>query len=106
MTEVITSPCIAKCFLKKNVCTGCLRTREELRDWRSKPVQDRMALMNELKGQTSTHACPKCQGPAYCAMEAGKSASACWCMGVTIDPEAKAPEATDQCLCRRCLVDQ
>jgi hypothetical protein len=57
--------------------------------------------LDRVRAQTSTHDCPGCGGPAYCAMEAGKSASLCWCMQVPKDtnPDADA----DTCLCRHCL---
>lgn len=95
------SPCIRECGLSNNICKGCLRTRTELKDWRSKPVEDRMALMKELRGQTSTHDCPGCNGRAYCAMDDGKSANLCWCMDVT----KRDVPAMDSCLCRTCLMN-
>lgn len=100
MTEVVTSPCTRQCGLVNDICKGCLRTRGELKDWRGKPVEDRMSLMKELRGQTSTHDCPGCTGPAYCAMADGKSANLCWCMDVT----ARAMPVADVCLCRKCLM--
>lgn len=59
-------------------------------------------LLLGVRDQTSTHDCPKCQGPAYCAMTAGKSASACWCMS---EPIKSIPEdeVELECLCKRCL---
>jgi predicted Fe-S protein YdhL (DUF1289 family) len=101
MKEAIVSPCISECGLSNNICKGCLRTRTELKDWRSKPVDDRMALMKQLRGQTSTHNCPECTGPAYCAMADGKSANLCWCMDVT----RREVPSTDVCLCRKCLME-
>lgn len=65
-------------------------------------MSERMALMQELKGKISTHNCPECGGPAYCALEAGKSANLCWCMDVTAT-SAMASELGTECLCRRCL---
>lgn len=64
-------------------------------------MSDRMALMNQLKGQSKTHDCPNCSQPAYCAMEDGKSANLCWCMGVT----KRDIPAADVCLCRKCLME-
>jgi len=65
-------------------------------------VEDRVKLMKQIQGQTSTHTCPKCKGRAYCAMADGKSANLCWCMTVEKDENPMAAE-TDQCLCRTCL---
>lgn len=64
-------------------------------------MADRMELMNQIMGRTSTHECPACNGHAYCAMEDGKSSNLCWCMDVekTYNPDVDA----DNCLCRKCL---
>lgn len=64
-------------------------------------MSDRMVLMQQIKGQISTHDCPECKGPAYCAMSDGKSASLCWCMGVE---RVDNPMTADVCSCRSCLV--
>lgn len=69
-------------------------------------MEDRMAILSQVKGQISTHNCPECKGPAYCGMEDGKSGNLCWCMTVNV-PEDDACSITlkgyDTCLCRRCL---
>lgn len=70
-------------------------------------MTDRMEIMKQLKGQVQTHECPGCGKGAYCAMEAGKSASTCWCMTVTDKPIK--PETADQgylCYCRSCLIEE
>ncbi len=66
-------------------------------------MSDMMQTLARIKAQTSTHDCPRCEGPAYCAMEAGKSSNLCWCMAVerTHNPDSEL----DQCLCRHCLAD-
>lgn len=61
-----------------------------------------MALLRQLKDQISTHDCPRCEGPAYCAMDDGKSANLCWCMDVAPKPSFPV-DPTEECLCRRCL---
>ncbi len=65
------------------------------------PLDERMKLLEELKNRTSTHACPSCGEPVYCAMEDGKSANTCWCMNLTrtekIDCDA------EYCKCKSCL---
>lgn len=69
-------------------------------------MSDRMAIMKQLKGQTRTHDCPKCSGPAYCAMEAGKSANTCWCMSVTTETNPAGADMGESCLCRTCLTGE
>lgn len=105
MTDVVqmVSPCIGQCGLVNGLCKGCKRTRSELRNWRAQDVNDRMRLMKELQGQVSTHTCNGCGGPAYCAMEDGKSANLCWCMEVPVK-DLGTPVSSDTCLCRNCLV--
>ena len=103
----MASPCIKECSMVNGFCTGCLRTSEEISNWRLMPVPERMEIMKQLKGQVFTHDCPGCGKGAYCAMEAGKSASACWCMSVGTK-EVK-PETADQgesCYCRSCLIGE
>ncbi|TDY96921.1 UNVERIFIED_ORG: uncharacterized protein DUF1289 [Herbaspirillum seropedicae] len=31
----VKSPCVSLCKLKHEVCTGCGRTRDEIKDWKS-----------------------------------------------------------------------
>ncbi len=62
-------------------------------------MEDRARLLNQVRRQGSTHECPACKGPAYCAMEDGKSGNLCWCM----DIKAVNLAETDQCLCKVCL---
>ncbi len=63
--------------------------------------EDRMRLMTNIRRVTSTHDCPECHAPSYCAMEDGKSANLCWCMN--IESVGKSASGTDTCLCRDCL---
>lgn len=95
------TPCIGKCGMRNGLCKGCKRTIPEISGWGKKDVNERMALMKQLQGQTSTHNCPECNGPAYCAMEDGKSANLCWCMAVPAT--GRIPMGSDHCLCRTCL---
>lgn len=96
------SPCVKRCNLREGVCIGCHRTLDEIITWRDMTVDDRMRVLREIQSRTSTHNCPSCGGPAYCAMEDGKSANLCWCMEVdTKDTNPMADYGT--CLCRKCL---
>jgi len=65
-------------------------------------MSERMELMRQISGQASTHTCPKCKGPSYCAIEAGKSASTCWCMTLALAKDETVSEE-DICLCRSCV---
>ena len=66
--------------------------------------ENRMLIMKELQWRGNTHACPSCKEPTFCAMEMGKSASTCWCMTVSI--VSSVPLGVEQCLCRKCLLDE
>lgn len=60
--------------------------------------------LDAVRQQISTHDCPKCSGPAYCAITDGKSASLCWCM--TVERDTNPDAGGDTCLCRHCLTAQ
>jgi len=95
------TPCIRKCKVRAGMCVSCRRTLAEIKEWKEMSDDVRMKLMKELQSRTSTHACPECNSPAYCAMEDGKSSSLCWCMGVE---KPYVPETNyDFCMCRNCL---
>lgn len=98
----VDSPCISVCKIENGICAGCNRTLHEISQWSKLDMSDRMELMKELSGQVSTHTCPKCKGPSYCAIEDGKSASTCWCMTLTVS-KVETVSDEDVCLCRSCL---
>ena len=100
------SPCIKQCGLEaKALCRGCFRTLDEIVNWGSYNVSQCMDVMNQINGSRGTHQCPECKGPAYCAIEDGKSASTCWCM--TLPAGAKPnPQVGEECLCRGCLTEE
>jgi uncharacterized protein len=87
--------------MEGGLCVGCLRTLKEIGEWRHMALEDRMRLLEELKHRGSTHVCPGCGKPAYCAMEAGKSANTCWCM--TIAKDYAVDRDLDRCYCKDCL---
>jgi len=66
-------------------------------------MTERMAVMQEIQRRTSTHVCPGCEGPAYCAMEDGKSASTCWCMSLPPKENKANPLIGESCYCKTCL---
>ncbi|MFC4593281.1 MULTISPECIES: DUF1289 domain-containing protein [Sphingobium] len=45
------SPCVNICMLDKagRLCTGCGRTRDEIRRWRGMSKAERRAIMERLK---------------------------------------------------------
>jgi len=83
------------------MCLACHRTLTEIGNWGNMNNNDRMETMKKIKGEISTHDCPKCDKPSYCAMEDGKSLSACWCVYVPYQPIDKFD---NKCLCRQCLI--
>lgn len=67
-------------------------------------MADRMDVMQQLNEQKSTHACPSCSAPTYCAITAGKSASSCWCMSLDhVTTKALSEYEAEACMCRSCL---
>lgn len=61
---------------------------------------------DQISGQQSTHRCPGCQGPAYCAMEDGKSINTCWCFTEEVPDNDGMIPGDAQCLCRPCLLNR
>ena len=96
------TPCIRQCKVDGGMCVSCGRTLTEIKEWKEMPDDVRMKLMKELQNRTSTHSCPECGSLAYCAMQDGKSGSACWCMGEVISSTLPAIEGA-QCVCKTCL---
>lgn len=41
MSKDIQSPCVSLCHLKHEVCTGCGRSREEIREWKGMKNKDK-----------------------------------------------------------------
>ncbi len=97
------SPCVFICKIKDGVCIGCDRTLDEITSWRDMSMAERMAVMASIQERTTTHNCPECKLLTYCAMEAGKSASTCWCMTVLQKGNNISVSIAESCLCRTCL---
>lgn len=51
MKEIRRSPCIKECFFDydSEQCSGCLRTLDEISDWRKMSEEERKLLEVELK---------------------------------------------------------
>lgn len=60
-----------------------------------------MNILNKIKRGNSTHDCPECKEPTYCAVEDGKSINACWCY--SIPTSDLAIDEDRECLCSKCL---
>ncbi|NKJ47298.1 DUF1289 domain-containing protein [Burkholderia sp. SG-MS1] len=50
MNMAIQSPCVDVCRIDGNsgFCVGCLRTRAEIREWKSMPDERRQEVLDEL----------------------------------------------------------
>jgi len=95
----VPSPCIGACRAKDGLCLGCGRTLGEIGHWSAMSNEQQLAVMAELDGSKSTHLCPGCGEPAYCAVSAGLRIDQCWCSSLPVLPMTKA----SACWCRRCL---
>ena len=93
------SPCIGHCQAKDGLCLGCGRTLTEIGHWSAMDDDTQLARMAELDGTRSTHRCPGCGEPAFCAVSAGESISACWSSQLPVLPMSEA----GACWCRHCL---
>lgn len=53
--DEIQSPCIRICVIhpEARLCTGCLRSIDEITRWSKMPPEERRALMAELPARTS-----------------------------------------------------
>ncbi|HHQ4785334.1 DUF1289 domain-containing protein [Aeromonas hydrophila] len=94
------SPCIGHCQAKDGLCLGCGRTLTEIGRWSAMDSDAQLAVMAQLDGSTSTHRCPGCGEPAFCAVSAGAPIAECWCSQLPALPMGEA----SACWCRRCLV--
>nr|WP_087017956.1 cysteine-rich CWC family protein [Thaumasiovibrio subtropicus] len=97
----MASPCVAKCKPENGLCTGCLRTINEIVGWVQLTDAQRDYKIKSVRRMISTHTCPGCQQPTQCDIAAGKET--CWCFDL---PKCDTPEPvtdTSQCYCRHCL---
>lgn len=101
----ISSPCRGQCQLVGGICLGCGRTGQEISHWSVMSEPARQQVMAALAGRLSTHACPACGEPSFCAVAAG-TPQPCWCMDLPADPSATEPDAAALCLCRHCLAQR
>ncbi|KAB1457487.1 cysteine-rich CWC family protein [Vibrio panuliri] len=94
------TPCIATCKNQAGICSGCLRTINEISQWRKLTPEHQSNKINQIRGINSTHACPSCGAASFCDISAGKSH--CWCFDIEKRDLSNTPKF-DKCLCRKCL---
>lgn len=96
MVTAVKSPCNGVCHLRGTLCMGCFRTIDEIVNWGSMSMDERMKIMEQLDTRAK---CPECGKWNKCAMEEGKSSSTCWCMK---EPVKAIVGYKQTCLCREC----
>lgn len=47
MAKEIESPCVSSCKLKHEVCTGCGRSKEEIKGWRNMKRSEKKATVEK-----------------------------------------------------------
>ncbi|WP_194437139.1 cysteine-rich CWC family protein [Vibrio fluminensis] len=94
------TPCIAVCKNNGGICSGCLRTINEITQWRHLDEKIQINKISQIRGQNSTHHCPSCGDASFCDISAGKDH--CWCFDIEKRDLTDSPKA-NLCMCRRCL---
>ncbi|WP_117232465.1 cysteine-rich CWC family protein [Vibrio maerlii] len=94
------TPCKAACKNDGGICSGCMRTMEEIGQWRHLSDEDRDSKMAILDKSDSTHTCPTCGEGAHCDIAKGKET--CWCFDLE-KRDTSSIEKSDTCMCRSCL---
>ncbi|WP_114764787.1 cysteine-rich CWC family protein [Vibrio rhodolitus] len=94
------SPCIAVCKNNHGICSGCLRTMEEITGWRYLPETEQISKINQIRAIDSTHTCPNCGENSFCEISAGKER--CWCFDIE-KRDLSSTARSGVCLCRKCL---
>ena len=107
--NTIASPCMKVCTLDPSgrICTGCLRTADEIGGWavfsdarRAQVIAslpERHRLFSNVEAEFEPRQCPRCGISFGCGAKAGKND--CWC--TRYPPVTPVPGAT--CLCPACL---
>jgi predicted Fe-S protein YdhL (DUF1289 family) len=54
--DTVPSPCVGTCRVDKDSrqCTGCLRTLDEIRDWRTLSAHDKRAVLEAIAERRAT----------------------------------------------------
>ncbi len=54
-TSAVASPCVRNCCLDDNdVCLGCFRTLDEIKDWQSKTDLEKIAVLALCQSRRKT----------------------------------------------------
>lgn len=98
------TPCVAACKNSGGICSGCKRTIPEIIQWKNMSEDQRLNIMDALKGEAQTHQCEGCGKPSQCDISAGKST--CWCFELDEREISSELKEASSCLCRSCLEKQ
>jgi transposase len=74
---------------------------DEIVKWQQVSDEERDAIIDQLKGEKTTHTCPSCGEPAHCDISAGKSH--CWCFDIERRELPESASSHQLCYCRKCL---
>lgn len=97
--DAVPSPCVGRCGLdaERRYCLGCLRTRDEIANWSSRPPAWKRAVLARLQAAAGNR-CPRC-GTAF-ACGSGGTGGGCWCADL---PQVLPVDDDTRCLCPSCL---
>lgn len=96
------TPCRAACKNNGGMCSGCFRTMDEIIGWKGLSEDERVSVMDNLTGASSTHQCPQCNEPAQCDISAGKDT--CWCFELENEILAIFQKLEFVCVVSACLL--
>ncbi|WP_162064069.1 cysteine-rich CWC family protein [Vibrio taketomensis] len=94
------TPCIGVCKNNGGICSGCLRTMNEITNWRQMSDVQHITTIRQITALISTHVCPSCGQGSHCDIKAGKDH--CWCFDIE-KRDLSGIAKSSSCLCRKCL---
>ena len=50
---VIKSPCIKICKLQNDICVGCFRTIDEIKNWKTYSAKKKLQVLNNIKKEVT-----------------------------------------------------
>lgn len=51
----VTSPCVSRCHIQQDICTGCGRTLAEVASWSTMTLTQRQAVVDRLRSPHARH---------------------------------------------------